>query len=118
MVRAGKNRTTVTIESRVETVRNAMNEVTGSWTTHVVEKGFARAIKGREFLAGGQVQADVDWLVDIRSNIKTRLITPKMRVTFNHPQNGTVTKTLEIVAAYDPDDKRKLIQLACKELLT
>lgn len=67
-----------------------------------------RAIRGREKFGDRQIEADVTYLVWVRFDNWTSTITPEMWLRFN---DGV---RLNIIRAFDPDDRQREILMECK----
>lgn len=63
---------------------------------------------GNEFTGARETQADVTHIVRIRYRSG---ITPKMRLSYR-------SRTLEILAVYDRGERRRMLELHCKEMAT
>lgn len=103
--RAGRARTLLTIQTRTDTADGAGGR-TLVWSTHCTAWGRQIIWRGSaEFQADQLSSMQVSrWEVRYRTGIE-----PKMRVLLG-------SRTFEIGAIFDPDQKRQTMILVCEEL--
>lgn len=93
-------------------VRDVNGEVdqtdAGSWETHAVRWAEMQTKGGREFWKVDKIEAEVTHLIRIPYDKFTLQITSEMRIIFE-------TRTINIVAVYDPDEMHEVIEMQCKE---
>ena len=79
-------------------------------TPEIITRRWAkrRAMRGQEKFGDKQIEADVTYLVWMRYDNWTKTITPKMWLKFN---DGV---RLNILRAFDPDDRHREILMECR----
>jgi len=88
---AGRYAETVTIQSRAESV-NAAGQDEPTWSTYVTRRADVHTSRSREYVGTHQRRAVRTFLIRIRKDSETELITPDYRVSW-------AGVTLEIEAA-------------------
>ncbi len=103
---AGALRHRVVVEQTTES-QSASGAVSDTWTAFATRWASIEALTGRERFEAQQLDADVDYRIEMRFLAG---VTPKMRVKFG-------TRLFDIGAAFDPKGrKRKLVILAKEEV--
>jgi SPP1 family predicted phage head-tail adaptor len=106
VVRAGKLRRRLIIQQAVET-QGATGELSISWGTFATVYGAVEPLRGREFFAAKEFQAEVTTRIRIRYLVG---VTPKMQIL------DGITVYL-INAVIDPEMKHQELQLMCVEVV-
>lgn len=105
-MRAGKLRHQITIQNPVET-QGATGEMSVVWSEFATVWASVEPLRGREFWAAKEQQAQVDTRIRIRY---LEGVTPKMQVLFG-------TRTYLIYAVIDPEERNIEMQLMCQEVV-
>jgi SPP1 family predicted phage head-tail adaptor len=103
-MKAGKLRRRLEIQQANET-QGPTGEISVAWSTFADVHGSVEPLRGREFWAAKEQQAQVDTRIRIRY---LEGVTPKMRVI-----DGT--RVFLIYAVIDPETRHQEIQLMCQE---
>jgi SPP1 family predicted phage head-tail adaptor len=104
MMRAGKLRRLLDIQQAVES-RDTTGAVVTTWGTFATVHGSVEPLRGREFWAAKELQAEVDTRIRIRY---LDGITPKMRIL-----DGT--RIFQIYAVIDPESRHEEMQIMAQE---
>lgn len=104
---AGKRRKRIVIEQST-LVADAAGQLVPTWSTYCERWGEALAVTGGETFRARQLEADVTWLIRLRSDSETRGITPQMRLRFDG-------NTVNIGRVYDAEGRRREIEIQGKE---
>jgi SPP1 family predicted phage head-tail adaptor len=105
-VRAGKLRRRLVIQQAVET-QGPTGEMAVSWGVFAEVWGSVEPLRGREFWAGKEQQAQVDTRIRIRY---LEGVTPKMKVL-----DGS--RVFLIYAVIDPETRHIQLDLMCQEVV-
>lgn len=105
-MRAGKLRRQLEIQQAVET-RDTTGAAIVTWGTFAVVHGSVEPLRGREFWAAHELQAEVDTRIRIRY---LDGVTPKMQVL-----DGT--RKFLIYSVIDPESRHEEMQLMAKEVV-
>jgi SPP1 family predicted phage head-tail adaptor len=105
-VRSGKLRHQIAIMQAVET-RSATGQPVVTWATFATVFASVEPLRGREFFASKQIQAQVDVRIRIRY---LEGVVPKMRVIFG-------TKTYLIDSVIDPEERHIEMQIMAQEVV-
>lgn len=104
-MRIGRHRTSLTIQTRTDT-SDGMGGSTVSWSTFAT-------VWGRQMIWRGSAEWTADQVSSLQtSRWETRFLTgiqPKMRLVVG-------SRTFQIEAIFDPDQKRSRLVLVCTEL--
>jgi len=103
-MRIGELRHRVTIQSATET-QDSYGQAVLSFSTLATRWASIEQLSGREFFDASKVAAEVTHRVRIRYMTG---ITPKMRVVYG-------SRTFEIVAITNPEERNIALDLLCKE---
>jgi SPP1 family predicted phage head-tail adaptor len=106
-MRAGKLRRQLEIQQAIET-QGTTGEMAIIWTTFATVFGSVEPLRGREFWAASELQAEVSTRIRIRY---LDGVTPKMQVV-----DGS--KLYWIDTVIDPEMRHIEMQLMCKEVVT
>jgi len=106
MMRAGKLRRRLVIQQATET-QGATGEMAVTWGTFATVWGSVEPLRGREFWAAKELQAEVSTRIRIRYLAG---VTPKMQVL-----DGT--RLYWIDAVIDPEMRHIEMQLMCREVV-
>ena len=109
-MRAGRLNKRVIIEANTEAA-NALQETTDSWATLATVWAAIEPLRGAEFQAGQQIQADkqVRIIIWYRSDVTT-----EHRIAFADQKTGT-TRYFEINSVIDANEKNESLELMCTE---
>jgi len=80
----------------------------GNWETHVVSWANIKTKGGREWWKSDKINAEVSHIIQVPYGRLTRKIDSEMRIRVGD-------RTINIVAAYDIDEQRQVIEMQCKE---
>jgi SPP1 family predicted phage head-tail adaptor len=105
-VRSGKLRRRLEIQQAIET-QGPTGEMAVTWSTFATVHGSVEPIRGREFWAAKEMQAQVDTRIRIRY---LEGVTPKMQVL------DGITVYL-IYAVIDPEMRHIEMQLMCQQVV-
>lgn len=105
-MRAGKLRHRITIQEVIET-KSASGAPIHTWRDWADVWASVEPLRGREFFASKQIQAEVSTRIRIRY---LEGVTPKMQVLFN-------SKTYLIDSVINPEERNREMQLMCRELV-
>lgn len=105
-MRMGKLRNRITIQ-QVQEARSATGAVMETWVTYAEVWAAVEPLRGREFFASRQMQAQVDARVRIRF---ISGVTPKMRVLWG-------SRIYLIDAVINPEERGVELQLMCREII-
>ena len=103
---AGKLRHRIVIQSPTETV-NSYGEREQSWSTFATVWGSIEPLKGSEFIAAQQTNAELSVRMRIRY---LAAIKPKYRVSWND-------RTFEINSIANIEERNREIELMCTEMV-
>ena len=108
---AGKLRQMITIQHRTVTGQDTFGQDTISWTLSTTGPVYAEAQEGqgREFYRAQQVWAETKVTFRIRYMPSVSVVKAD-RVVWG-------TRTLDIIAGYDPTQRKQEYVLVCKELV-
>ena len=104
-MRAGLLRHRVTIQN-LTTTQDSFGDVVEDWSNFATVWAQVEDLSGREFFAAVQVNSEIKTRARIRY---MEGIKPTMRILHG-------TRTLEIIAPIDPDGKRRMLELLCREV--
>ena len=107
MMRAGKLRRQLEIQQAVES-RDTTGAVVTTWGTFATVHGSVEPLRGREFWAAREMQAEVDTRIRIRY---LEGVTPKMQVL-----DGS--RKFLIYSVIDPESRHQEMQLMAREEVT
>ena len=112
-MRGGRLRHLITIEKVTETRSGA--DVVETWSTHTEQWARVRPATGRELFTSQQRWPEIDTIIEMRGNLKTREITSKMRAVLsdNHVTPST-QKIFNILAVLDREERGIEIKLICR----
>lgn len=102
----GKLRHRVEIQ-RKEVQTDELLQQTEVWATYATVWASVRPIKGREYIAVKQVNAEISVVITMRY---VSGITPEMRVLFG-------SRVFEIVSVINVDERNRVLELMCKEVV-
>lgn len=105
-MRAGKLRRRLEIQQAVET-QSATGEMAVTWNTYATVWGAVEPLRGREFWAAKEQQAQIDTRIRIRYLAG---VTPKMQVL-----DGT--RVFLIYGVIDPESRHQEMQLMAQEVV-
>ena len=105
-MRAGKLRCRLEIQQAIET-QGATGEMAVVWSTFATVWGSVEPLRGREFFAAKEQQAQVDTRIRIRYLAG---VTPKMQVL-----DGT--RIFLIYSVIDPESRHQEMQLMAQEIV-
>lgn len=108
MTTAAHLRQRITIEQYTVTDRNEIGGEVKDWAPVATVWASVEPIRGREFFAAQQVNAEVTHKVTTRFHAG---ITPKMRVKYG-------ARVLEIQSVIDPQERHLFLELMCVERVT
>jgi len=103
---AGKLRHRVTIQSKT-VVQDAYGEETITWGTFATVWANVEPLRGREFLEGRQVMAEVSTRITMRYYAGVK---PEMRAVY-----GSIT--YDILAVIHVESREREMQLMCQEIV-
>jgi SPP1 family predicted phage head-tail adaptor len=106
-VNIGKLRHRVTIQNKV-TLPDGYGGVTSTWQDVATVWASVEPLNGRELYAAQQVKAELTHRITMRYLAGVK---PEMRVLFGN-------RTFAIEAVIDPEERRKVLQLLCAEVVT
>ena len=106
MQRAGWLRHRITIQKKVIT-RDGYGDEVIAWSKFAKVWASIEPMRGREYIEGRQAQADVSTKIRIRHRTGVK---PYMRVSHE-------SRTYEIESVIDILEKRRAIELMCRELI-
>lgn len=105
-MRAGKLRHQITIEQVTET-QSTTGMTAETWSEFATVWAAVEPLRGREFFASKQIQAEISTRIRIRYLAG---ITPKMRVLFG-------TRVYLIDSVIDAEERHIEMQLMCREII-
>lgn len=105
-MRPGKLRHRIEIQEPTET-RSASGQATVTWSTIATVWASVEPLRGREFFASKQIQAQVDTRIRIRY---ISGLTPKMRILWG-------TRVYLIDSIINPEERNIELQLMVREIL-
>jgi len=105
-MRAGDLRNRVTIQSKA-VVQNSFGEEDITWTELATVWAAVEPLRGREFLDGRMVTAEITTRIRIRQRDG---ISPEMRVVFG-------AKIYDIIAVVHVEEREREIHLMCQEIV-
>jgi SPP1 family predicted phage head-tail adaptor len=105
-MRAGDLRNRVTIQSKT-VVQNSFGEEDITWTELATVWAAVEPLRGREFLDGRMVTAEITTRVRIRYRDG---ISPEMRVVFG-------SKVYDVIAVVHIEEREREIHLMCQEIV-
>ena len=103
----GKLRHRLILKHKAE-ARSAAGGVTYTPTAYVTVSGSVRSLTGREIINAAQTEAQIDHMIVIRRRSDVKL----------NDQVEHLTRTFEVLAVKDVDERHKVTQLMCREILT
>ena len=80
----------------------------GNWVTYAVRYADIRTKGGREWWKSDKIHAEVTHVIRIPYDRLTQKIDSKMRIRLGD-------RIINIVAAYDVDERHEVIEMQCKE---
>ena len=104
-MRAGLLRHRVTIQN-LTTAQDSFGDIVETWSDFATVWAQVEDLSGREFFAAAQVNSEIKTRVRIRY---MEGVKPTMRILHG-------TRTLEIISPIDPDGKRRMLELLCREV--
>lgn len=105
-MRAGELRHRVTLQS-VTVARDAVGGTTETWTDQATVWAAIEPLRGREYWDAAQVAAEATYRVRMRYRAG---VSPEMRLTYQG-------RTLEIESVTSPDERRRELELICREVV-
>lgn len=105
-MRAGELRQRITIQSKT-VVQNSFGEEDITWTDLATVWAAVEPLRGREFLDGRMITAEITTRIRIR---KMDGISPEMRVVFG-------SKIYDVIAVVHVEEREREIHLMCQEIV-
>ena len=82
--------------------------VSTNWGTYYKCRSKIMSGKGRELFAAQQVIADATHVIEVLSSVKSRAITPKMRIKYEG-------RTFNIKSVVDINEQKSVVSITCVE---
>ena len=110
MVLIGNKRQRVTIERNDESATGSFGDRTPAWVTVATRWASVVPLRGREYLAAHQVQAEVTHRIFLRHDSVTSAVTPKHRLKIG-------ARVFDVLSAVDIEERGREVEIMAVERL-
>ena len=111
-MKAGRLRTIVSLEQRVETTQNEFGEIEPTWSRMYYRHATVAPLSGREYIQAQAVNAEVTHQVTLRADTETLELTPKWRIGIE----GT-DRVFVVLAVRNINERSRELVVMAKEVI-